>query len=281
MSALRVFVLGAGRVGTGLARGLRAAGVEVVGLHGRRAQEVPDRITGGVLPASLATATVVLVTVRDAQLEETLTALASAPLAGGAVILHASGSAEPAALTALRAQGHPAGTFHPLLPFADPARAAASLRGASFGLDGDAAARAAAKSLATALGAHTLEIPAGEKVRYHAAAVFASNFPALLMASGERLLTGIGISASDARQALMPLFLAAVENVRARPSAKALTGPIVRGDVDTVRRHLEALRAQPELLALYASLSRAAIPLAREAGADHGRLAEIETLLRG
>jgi predicted short-subunit dehydrogenase-like oxidoreductase (DUF2520 family) len=278
MSA-RVFILGAGRVGTGLARAMRAAGVEVVGLHGRRAQPDPDRITGGTLPPELARATVVYVTVRDAQLEETLSALATAPLAPGTVVLHASGSAEPAALDALRARGYPAGTCHPLLPFVDPARAAANLRGAWFGVDGDAPARAAAREIATALGARALEIPPGEKVRYHAAAVFASNFPALLMASGEKLLATIGLPPDDARQALMPLFAAAAENVRERPSAQALTGPIVRGDVETVRRHLAALASTPELLALYRSLSSAAIPLAREGGADPARLAEIGALL--
>jgi predicted short-subunit dehydrogenase-like oxidoreductase (DUF2520 family) len=279
MSEPAVFILGAGRVGTGLARGLRAAGVNVVGLHGRRTVEGPDRVTSGPVPEGIARAGVVLVTVRDAQIEEALTALADTRLATGAVVLHVSGSAEPVALDVLRKQGHPAGTFHPLLPFADPVRAAASLRGAWFGIDGDTAARTAGRVLAAALGARTLEIPPGEKVRYHAAAVFASNFPAVLMASGEQLLTGIGLAPEDARQALMPLFLAAVENVRMRPSAEALTGPIVRGDVETVRRHLAALTADPELLSLYRALSRAAATLAREAGADKARLAEIEGLL--
>ena len=221
----RVFVLGAGRVGTALARAFTAAGVEVVGLHGRTPQRAPDAITAGPLPAAVSRASVVLVTVRDPQLEDVLTSLAGAPLAADAVVLHASGSAEPKAFAALRAQGHPCGTMHPLLAFTDPSRAAASIGSAWFGLDGDARARAAAQSLAAALGSRTLEIPAGDKVRYHAAAVFASNFPALLMASGEALLTEIGITPEDARQALMPLFLAAAENVKARPSAQALTGP--------------------------------------------------------
>ncbi len=276
----RVFVLGAGRVGTALARAMATAGVEVVGLHGRKAQSAPDAITAGPLPVSIGRATVVLVTVRDPQLEEVLTSLVSASLAPGAVVLHASGSAEPMALAALRAQGHPCGTMHPLLAFADPARAAASIGSAWFGLDGDARAREAAASLAAALGSRTLEIPAGEKVRYHAAAVFASNFPALLMASGEALFAQIGIGADDARAALMPLFSAGADNVRAKPSAQALTGPIVRGDVETVKRHVAALAATPELLALYRALSIAAARLARTAGTDPAKLAEIEAALR-
>jgi predicted short-subunit dehydrogenase-like oxidoreductase (DUF2520 family) len=275
----RVFILGAGKVGTALARAFRAAGVEVVGLHGRKAQTAPDAITSGPIPPFFAGATVVLVTVRDAQLEEVLAGLASASPAKGTVVLHTSGAAEPAALAALRAQGHPCGTFHPLLAFTDPARAAASIGGAWFGIDGDPRARETSRTLAAALGARTLEIPAGEKVRYHAAAVFVSNFPALLMASGEKLLTTIGLLPDDARAALMPLFAAAAENVKAKPSVQALTGPIVRGDVETVRRHVAALAADPEMRALYAALSRAAVELARKAGTDPARLAEISTLL--
>ena len=275
----RVFILGAGKVGTALARALRAAGVEVVGLHGRAARTEPDTVTAGALPAAIRRATVVIVSVRDPQLEDALQQLALAPLAHGAVVLHVSGSAEPAALSALRQQGHACGTMHPLLPFADPARAAAALPSAWFGVDGDARARAAAEALAGAIGARTLEIPAGEKVRYHAAAVFASNFPALLMAAGEEMLGAIGVAPESARAALLPLFAAAAENAKAKPAAQALTGPIARGDVETVKKHLAALGATPELKAFYVALSRRAVVLARAAGADAARLAEIKGVL--
>lgn len=275
----RAFILGAGRVGTALARAMRAAGINVVGLHGRRAQAEPDAISAGPLPPALSRATVVIVAVRDPQLEGALGELARASLARGAVVLFVSGSAEPAALAELRAAGHPCGTFHPLLPFADPAQSAIAVRTAWFGLDGDPEARAMGKSLAAALGAHTLEIPAGDKVRYHAAAVMVSNFPALLMDAGEQLLRAIGLAPDDARAALLPLFAAAAENVKARPSAQALTGPLARGDVETVRKHLAALAPTPALQDFYVALSRAAIPLARAAGTDPARLAEIGALI--
>jgi predicted short-subunit dehydrogenase-like oxidoreductase (DUF2520 family) len=106
-----------------------------------------------------------------------------------------------------------------------------------------------------------------------------SNFPALLMDAGEQLLRAIGLAPDDARAALLPLFAAAAENVKARPSAQALTGPLARGDVETVRKHLAALAASPELRAFYVALSRAAIPLARTAGTDPAKLAEVAALL--
>lgn len=282
-----VFVMGAGRAGLGLARALRASGVDVVGLHGRAggggaALAMPDdRVSTGDIPrAVLRQANTVLVTVRDAQMDDALREVGRAEPNEGMVILHASGSAEPSALAELRARGHSCGTFHPLAALSDPARAPAILRGAWIGIDGDAPARERGAALAARLGAHVLSIPPGEKSRYHAAAVVASNFPAVLLSIGERLLAATGVGDDVAGHALRPLFHAAAENLRGRTPADAITGPIVRGDVETVRRHLSALAADPDALAVYMALSRAAIPVAREAGAEGARLADIERILR-
>jgi predicted short-subunit dehydrogenase-like oxidoreductase (DUF2520 family) len=274
-----VFVLGAGRAGLGLARALRASGVDVIGVHGRRSEGGPEAVSAGRLPDRVGEATVVIVAVRDAQIDDALRELLRAPLAPGAVILHASGSAEPTELASVRAAGHPAGTFHPLVPLADPSRAPELLRGAWIGIDGDARARSCARSLAAALGAHTLEIPAGQKGPYHAAAVLASNFPAVLLALGEQLLMGAGLDTETARRALYSLFRSAADNLRAGNGARVLTGPIVRGDVDTVRVHLDALSSEPDVLEVYRALSRAAIDLARQGGTDEARLSEIERVL--
>ncbi|HEY7878088.1 MAG TPA: Rossmann-like and DUF2520 domain-containing protein [Gemmatimonadaceae bacterium] len=263
----RVFVLGAGRAGRGLARALRAVGVEVVGLHGRQRVDAADDISIGTLPPSAGAASVILVTVRDAQLESVLRDLASERLQASAVVLHASGSADPAAMALLRQRGHPAGTFHPLIPLVDPTRAAATLRGAWIGIDGDAEARMRARALAAQLGAKTLEIPAGQKPRYHAAAVLVSNFPAVLLALGERVLAEAGLGPETARHALLPLWLAAVDNVRgATTVATALTGPVVRGDAVTVRANLDALRDDETARTVYRVLSLALLEVVGEDG---------------
>jgi predicted short-subunit dehydrogenase-like oxidoreductase (DUF2520 family) len=221
------------------------------------------------------------VTVRDAQLEGALGTLSSASLAPGAIVLHASGSADPAGLATLRHAGHPCGTFHPLVALSDPEHAPQTLRGAWIGIDGDDAARRLSERLAAAVGANVLYIPPGEKARYHAAAVFASNFPTVLMCLAEELLREVGIAPEVARQALHPLFASAVENLRGGTGARALTGPIVRGDANTIARHLEALRDHPDTLDAYRALSRAALRWVREAGAaGDDRLTEIARLLR-
>lgn len=261
----RVFVLGAGRAGRGLARAFREAGVEVVGLHGRHLGESGERITIGPVPPSIGDATTVLVTVRDAQLDAALDEVAAAALRTDAVVLHASGSADPASLGALRAAGHAAGTFHPLVPLADPSRAPAFLRGSSIGLDGDAAARARGRALAAALGANTLDIPAGRKPMYHAAAVLVSNFPPVLLALGERVMAEAGVPVDVARRALLPLWSAAAENARALPAAQAITGPAVRGDVETIRANLAALAGDPLAQDVYRVMTEA---VQREVGRE-------------
>jgi predicted short-subunit dehydrogenase-like oxidoreductase (DUF2520 family) len=259
-----VFVLGAGRAGKGLARALLASGSVVTGLHGRRAEGAREglpAVTAGALPESLAAASVALVAVQDAALEDALNELlASRWLAPTAVVLHASGSAEAAGgAAALRRAGHAFGTFHPLVPLSDAARAPAMLRDAWIGVDGDAAARDAAVRLAGALGARTLVIPPGAKPRYHAAAVFASNFPVVLAAIAARLMSDAGVDAEPARGAVERLLALAAANVAGHDPAAALTGPVVRGDAVTVRRHLDALAGDQEALDAYLALSRAAL----------------------
>jgi predicted short-subunit dehydrogenase-like oxidoreductase (DUF2520 family) len=254
--------------------------VQVVGLHGRRAEREPDVVTAGVLPAAALAAGIVLVAVRDGQLDEALGEVGRAPLAAGAVVLHASGSAEPVALAALRKAGHPCGTFHPLVPLADPARAAERLRGAWIGIDGDAPATEVSQQLAAKLGAHTLRIPAGEKATYHAAAVIASNFPTVLAAVAVNLLGSIGMNERESWGAIRALMRGAVANLDTDAPARALTGPIARGDVETVQKHLAALAPHAATRELYAMLSLVAVALAREGGADNEALGRIEETLR-
>jgi predicted short-subunit dehydrogenase-like oxidoreductase (DUF2520 family) len=275
-----VFVLGAGRAGRSLARALVHAGVDVVGLHGRHRDDatVPP-VTAGDVPVALGRASVVLVTVRDAQLGDALRQLAATRLAAGAVVLHASGAMDPVEAELLRARGHGVGTMHPLVPLADPARAVDVLRDAWIGVDGDASAIAAATALAARLGAHALTIPPGEKPRYHAAAVFAANFPVVVAALAERLLEEAGIAEGQARAATVGLMGAAVSNLEKGRPHDVLTGPIARGDVTSVRGHLSVLADDAPALAAYVTLSRAALTLARERGTPDERLAEISEAL--
>ncbi len=264
---------------------MSAAGIPLAGLHGRRTAEASPAeglpaVTAGPLPPSLSTAAVVLVAVRDEQLTAALAELRAAQLAPGAVVLHASGSLDPReALDLLRVAGHPAGTFHPLIPLADPSRAAGLVRGGWIGVDGDREAVHASETLAQRMGARVLTIPAAGRAAYHAAAVIASNFPTILAALASRLMQQSGVEPVDAWDAVRHLMVAAIANLSVNPPQSALVGPVSRGDAETIERHLTVLRGDPDLVSVYVALSRAALPLAVEQGIDPGALARIRALL--
>ncbi len=278
----RVFVLGAGHAGRALARALGDNGVDVIGLHGRHSAS-DGTISTGPLPKALALADIVLVTVRDSQLDAAMNELLSAPLKEGAAVLHASGSAEPHGVEEFQRRGHPAGTFHPLVPLNSDSRGAAQLtRGAWIGIDGDDKARAAGADLAQRLGAHVMWIPKGKKSSYHAAAVLASNFPSVLAYLAKRLLAQSGVEGSQASAAVIALMNASVENLRGHDPEAALTGPVVRGDAGTVRAHVDMLARRENgsgdehALAIYVALTRVAIEMARKQGTDANALRQIE-----
>lgn len=258
-----LFVVGAGRAGLGVAYAVQAGGGRVIGVHGRRAGATTPlgAITFGPLPAAITTVDVVLVAVRDRQLDEAIAQVAERGLAPNAVVLQASGSAEPRMFDVLRAEGIACGTFHPLVPLAEPVHAPELLRDAWIGIDGGEAAEGAGRALARCVGAHVLRIPAGQKARYHAAAVFASNFPTVLAAIAEELMRAAGIAESESRPAVRHLLSSAAANLARGDAGASLTGPIVRGDAATVRAHLDALRAEPLAHDAYVALSRAAIAL--------------------
>jgi predicted short-subunit dehydrogenase-like oxidoreductase (DUF2520 family) len=215
-------------------------------------------------PAALGDANVIIVAVRDAEIDAVCQALAdmegrdAGRIAHGAVVLHTSGTADPPAFTALRRIGISAGTFHPLVPFATAERGAQLLRDAWVGIDGDANACAAARRLAAAVGARTVNIPAGGKVLYHAAAVMASNFPVVLAGLASRLLESRGVPQRTAEQVIYSLMTAAVHNLDYGSPAEVLTGPVARGDVATVEAHRRALQGDADALATYDVLTQVA-----------------------
>jgi len=278
----RVFIIGPGHVGRGLFRAFRASGVEVVGLHGKRPSAVAT--SSGDIPKEAAQANVALICVRDAQLDDAIAEVAIAArdgrIARGTVVLHTSAIAEPAALPALSSAGFPGGTFHPLVPFSDPEISAELLRKAWIGIDGENAAKNASRRLAGHLGARTLEIPPGRKPAYHAAAVMSSNFPVVLASVAGHLLHDIGIPDASAYQAVDSLMTGAVSNMKQSLPDDALTGPVVRGDAETVGKHLHALEGRESAREIYRALSSAAVEIARDRGTDPRKLAAVGALLR-
>lgn len=231
-------VVGHGRVGRSLARAALDAGLEV-SLAGRR-----DAV------AACEEAEVALLCVPDAAIEDACAAIAAAvpPLR---LVGHVSGATPLTALAAARRRGADVFCLHPLqtVPHGDT-----SLAGASCAVSGSSHdAQEAAGALAQRLGMRPFPLSDDQRAAYHAAACMASNFLVALEESSAELLEEIGIE--DARELLGPLVLRTAANWVER-GGEALTGPIARGDEETVQRHLDAIAdASPELVELYRVLA--------------------------
>jgi predicted short-subunit dehydrogenase-like oxidoreductase (DUF2520 family) len=191
----------------------------------------------------------------------------------GGVAAHTCASLEAGALRPLK----PAGAIHPLRSFADPARAAELFPGTACAIDGDPEAVKRLEEFARAIGGEPLRVRTGRKALYHAGAVFASNYLVAILDAALRLFEEAGVPRGAAAPALAKLAEGTLANVESAGIPAALTGPVERGDVDTVRRHVEALAAgAPELAEAYGALGRRAIEVALAKGtigrAEAGRL---------
>jgi len=194
-------------------------------------------------------------------------------------VLHLSGLLGRTALEALEPTGAALGSFHPLQTVADPATAAERLRGAFAGIEGDARALEAGRRLAAHLGMTPVELSAGGKAAYHAAATIVANYTVALVGMAVRLAAEAGVPADLAPRLYLPLLHGAVGNLDRLAPAEALTGAIRRGDSGTVRAHLDALA--PADRRLYAVVGLEALALARRAGLAEELAVEVERVLRG
>jgi predicted short-subunit dehydrogenase-like oxidoreductase (DUF2520 family) len=220
-----IAIVGAGRLGTTLAAALGASGPLGRGAGARGA-------------------TTVLLAVPDAEIAAAAAAIEAGPLVG-----HCSGATGLGVLAP-----HEAFSLHPLMTV--PLEASPEvLRGAGCAVDGSTPrARAVAEALAARLGMKATRVADEDRVAYHAAASIASNFLVTLEGAAERLAATAGVE----RALLAPLVRAAVENWVARGAEDALTGPISRGDEETVARQRAAIAERtPDLLPLFDAMVEA------------------------
>jgi predicted short-subunit dehydrogenase-like oxidoreductase (DUF2520 family) len=292
-----VVIVGAGRMGLALGAALRQQEALDRLLYFGRAHEPPPHplfdphpIPGDVetapagaeyrtLPSMPPSSThTVIMAVPDAALPEVAHDLMMmGPAPTGCVALHMSGALSTDVLAPLHSAGYAIGSLHPLMAVADPWLAGERLVGAAFALGGEPAAVAAGRRIVAALGGRPLVIATAMRPLYHAAAVIASNYLVALVAAAARLLGEAGVRPDDALPSLLPLVRGTLDNIEQLGMPAALTGPIPRGDSDTVRLHLA--RLSPGDRMLYCGLGLELLRLAREAGLDEERADEIESLL--
>jgi predicted short-subunit dehydrogenase-like oxidoreductase (DUF2520 family) len=224
------------------------------------------------------TATILVLAVPDSALGEVAHDMARAgPAPAGCVALHLAGALSTDVLAPLHQAGYAVGSIHPLQAIADPWAGADRLFGSAYALAGEPAAIAAGRRLASYLAGRTLVVPPAFRALYHAAAVTASNYLVAVLAASVRLMADATIPEDEAVPALLPLLRGTLDNLEQLGVAAALTGPIARGDAETVRLHLRRLSERDRRL--YCVLGRETLTLARIAGLDEQRAGEIDALL--
>jgi len=278
--------IGAGTVGTALAVRLSGKGYPVVAVASRtkasaqrlaevvsgcwaydEAQEVADNVQ------------LVFITTPDDAIAKVAGELQWYPEQS---VVHCSGADSTDIIVSARECGADVGGFHPLQTFASVAHAIENIPGSTFAIEAEEPLFSTLKEMASALEGSWVRLGAGDKVLYHAAAVIACNYFVTLVKLATDLWQTFGVPPQQATKALLPLLRGTLHNIDNVGLPYCLTGPIARGDIGTIKKHLDALEmAAPKILSTYRELGLQTIPIALAKGKiDKERAKELLTLLK-
>lgn len=267
---MKVFILGAGKVGRALAAALEKKGVNVT-LHAARK----------VLPKKPIDASILVLALRDKQLGPFATELANGLVKKSTVVVHNAGSQSAEAIAPLRGKCAGIAQMHPMISFASTTVFPTLKRG-HVHVQGDRKAEERARKLAKKLGMTPRTFAKLDPVAYHAAAGLVANGAAALAAIGVELLAVAGVPRKDAPRMLGPLLRSVAENVEELGFPDALTGPVRRGEAASIEKQLGILKTKlPDALLLYIASGLAQLPIARRLGdAPKKQLDEVGAVLR-
>jgi predicted short-subunit dehydrogenase-like oxidoreductase (DUF2520 family) len=280
-------IVGAGRLGTALGAALVRRGWKialVVDTDARAAREGRRLIGAGRAATALAPTSrpgeVMIIAVPDGAVGRTATALARSGISwAGRTVLHTSGLLPAAVLEPLRRRGARTASLHPAQALSRKDAPASAFKGITWGVEGDAEAVETAGSIVRGLGGRVLLLSEKSKPLYHAACALASNAFIALEWTASGLLRTAGIEENDASGILLPLVQGTLQNVKNFGLERALTGPVVRGDATTVKKHLEALRGDPAANEVYRVMARQVLRLARRTGLPEAKVKALRRLL--
>ncbi len=288
MAEKTVAIIGAGRVGSSVGRLLATAGYPVVSVAARTrdsAERAASFIGSGTpttdAAGAAAKAELVFITTPDGVIREVCeTIAASGKLKHGAIVIHMSGAHSLDLLDAAKAAGARRAVIHPLQSLASREQGVKNLSGSYFRIEADPEALETARTIVNALGGVELAMPAWRQdkesaVLYHAGAVAVSNYFVALVDYGLKFYQALGADKKEALKAVLPLIKGTLHNIESLGTPDALTGPISRGDVQTVRDHLDAMQKRtPELVSLYKALARQTVQAAQDKGSIDQRKAD-------
>jgi predicted short-subunit dehydrogenase-like oxidoreductase (DUF2520 family) len=261
----RMAIIGPGNLGTALALSLKKAGFTIDALvsrsHGKSRQRAGSlaKRAGARLVTTLdgVDSDLMWFCVPDAEIARAARTAAAQAEWKGRVALHSSGALTSDELDALRQQGASVASVHPLMTFVRGSQP--SLAGVPFAIEGDAPAVRQARRIVRELGGQSYPIRKQDKAAYHAWGAFASPLLTVLLTIAERVAAKAGVKRRDAVRRMMPILQQTLANYSSLGAAAGFSGPIVRGDVETVKRHLRKLKSVPAARDVYLSLARAAL----------------------
>jgi predicted short-subunit dehydrogenase-like oxidoreductase (DUF2520 family) len=268
---VRIGFIGAGRVARALAQGFAQHGERVVAVASRSvasaaqiAREVPGCTAMADAQAVVDACDLVFLTVPDGAIAASAAGLRWSQ---GKAVVHTSGATEIAALSIAAEQGAKIGGLHPMQNFADPVVALAGLPGCAAAIEAQGELSSTLESLARVLGMKPIRLPPGARSLYHCSGSFAAPFLNVLLHEALKIWASFGVAADEALPMLIALARGTLDSMAKDGTVKSFAGPVSRGDVGTIERHLTALaKLPPEIRALYAALAIRAIPIAEEKG---------------
>lgn len=284
---MKISIIGAGRVGQTLGRLAHKAGYDMGDVVCRTlssARRAVKFLGAGKAQSfarlALSEADMLFITTPDDHIAAAVEGIRQSSLQH-AIALHTSGALSSDVLQPLKANDFAVGSCHPLQSFASPAQALPLIPQTYFCIEGDRRAVLVAQSFVKAIGAQHFTIGKEKKNLYHAAAVLASGGVTTLISAALELLLHCGLSEKEARRVLLPLVTGTLQNLATVGAAKALTGPVSRGDAGTVQKNQQAIAEVDQTVAeLYRLLALHSLKLAREAGASSTLLDEVRRVLQ-
>lgn len=271
----RVAIIGPGRLGKALGRLLADAGIPIAFVAARRlgAARKAVRFIGQGTPVALAdprllAASDFLITTSDSAIANVSAAISHIGKGrnswNGKMVLHTCGSLPSDVLKPFKVRGAAIGSLHPYQTVPTPVAGVRNLRGCFWGIEGDRKALSQARRWIKRLGGTAFSLQPVEKTLYHLSAFLVCPTVVTLMAQAVDLLKKVGVPAKLSRPMLRQFVSETARNFEDLGGRRALTGPAVRGDWETIRRHVAALKkVAPEFEPVYQSLLKAMLRMAK------------------
>lgn len=285
----KLAIIGLGMVGTAIGHLLKKAGHEIIAICDKNPAALKRALpyTGGITfrdpQKAVIQADYILLTTSDDAISSACREISASALIKNKLVFHMSGAGGLDLLEAAKKAGALIASIHPLQSFSSIDTAVQNIPGSVFGITADKSALKKATMIVHDLNGIPIVISNAQKPLYHAAACFASNYLVSLLNVVEAIYLSTGIDKITAQKAYLPLVYGTLKNIEKSGSIQALTGPIARGDIGTIEKHISSISSTiPQFSSLYSILGLVATDIAREKGAlSTGQAKIINDLLKG